>query len=166
MFENSDLFCNKLDTSDWLTGDQRQRLSKICYLGWGQVSTTLLYGIRDSKGKTVIDHLWNLRITSLARLRCFWFFSIQSVNGPKYTKSRISQRLSGYGDILLEKQEIQLVENAARRLTSNVVEEDTNKWFKNQYAEKRKEVNPNRCFQDNCGNHKNYESKHVSKWVR
>lgn len=58
LFEDSDIFRDKLDTINWLNDGQRQRLSKIRYRGWGQFSATLLHGIRDSKGKTVIDRLW------------------------------------------------------------------------------------------------------------
>lgn len=58
VFEDNQIFREKLMEIKWLTATQRRQLSQKRYRGWGQFSEKLLTGMRDSQGKTIMDNLW------------------------------------------------------------------------------------------------------------
>lgn len=60
-FEDANIFLTKLAEVDWLTEDQRQKLSQIRYRGWGQFSKTLLTDIKDNKDNSIIDNLMSTK---------------------------------------------------------------------------------------------------------
>ncbi|MCX2455100.1 type II CRISPR RNA-guided endonuclease Cas9 [Lacticaseibacillus nasuensis] len=59
VFEDSQIVKEKLESVDWLTPDQRRRLSNKRYRGWGQFSEKFLSGLPLSNGHTIIEELWD-----------------------------------------------------------------------------------------------------------
>ncbi|WP_204122970.1 type II CRISPR RNA-guided endonuclease Cas9 [Lacticaseibacillus mingshuiensis] len=59
IFEDSNILRDQLQTINWLTDDQRQSLGGLRLRGWGQFSKKLLAELKDSRGKTVIQELWD-----------------------------------------------------------------------------------------------------------
>nr|WP_263849461.1 type II CRISPR RNA-guided endonuclease Cas9 [Lacticaseibacillus saniviri] len=58
IFEDTQIFFDKLKTVDWLTTQQRKRLASIRYTGWGKLSKRLLQQIPTSKHTNVMAALW------------------------------------------------------------------------------------------------------------
>lgn len=59
VFEDKQIFREKLNEITWLTDGQRNQLSgKPRYRGWGRLSAKLLTGIHDAQGQTIMDQLW------------------------------------------------------------------------------------------------------------
>jgi len=58
VFEDKEIFREKLSAIDWLTDKQRDQLVNKRYRGWGRLSKRLLTGIRDEQGKSIMDQLW------------------------------------------------------------------------------------------------------------
>ena len=58
IFEDSEIFINKLMTIKWLNDDQRKKLSRIRYRGWGRLSKKLLMDLKDAQHQSIIDNLW------------------------------------------------------------------------------------------------------------
>lgn len=58
IFEDKDIFVEKLKTLPWLTEDQRQQLAQKRYRGWGRLSRKLLLELKNQQGNSVLDELW------------------------------------------------------------------------------------------------------------
>ncbi|GLB47436.1 hypothetical protein WR164_14150 [Philodulcilactobacillus myokoensis] len=61
VFEDRNIFEQKLLDIKWLTKDQRKQLINKRYNGWGRLSKKLLTGLRNKQGERIIDVLWNER---------------------------------------------------------------------------------------------------------
>ena len=59
VFEDGEIFADKLTEVEWLTDEQRSALVKKRYKGWGRLSKKLLTGIVDENGQRIIDLMWN-----------------------------------------------------------------------------------------------------------
>jgi CRISPR-associated endonuclease Csn1 len=59
VFEDGEIFADKLTEVAWLTDAQRSALGKKRYKGWGRLSKKLLTGLVDENGQRIIDLLWN-----------------------------------------------------------------------------------------------------------
>lgn len=59
IFEDSNIFQQKLKSIKWLNQDQIKNLSKIRYQGWGRLSEKLLTKIYNENGENLIGALWN-----------------------------------------------------------------------------------------------------------
>lgn len=59
VFEDGEIFADKLTEVEWLTDQQRSALVKKRYKGWGRLSKKLLTGIVDENGQRIIDLMWN-----------------------------------------------------------------------------------------------------------
>lgn len=59
IFEDKQIYIQKLQTIDWLTAKQIQFLQNIRLQGWGRLSKKLLTAIVDSNGQNIIEQLWN-----------------------------------------------------------------------------------------------------------
>src|SRR5699024_1869512 len=58
VFEDAGIFKDKLRDIDWLSDQERQRISQKRYRGWGRLSARLLTGIKDEQGLSILDQLW------------------------------------------------------------------------------------------------------------
>ncbi|MFC0424973.1 type II CRISPR RNA-guided endonuclease Cas9 [Lactiplantibacillus plajomi] len=58
-FEDTAIFKTALERIDWLTAEQRHRLSQIRYRGWGRLSQKLLTELKDDSGRSIIQSLWD-----------------------------------------------------------------------------------------------------------
>ncbi|USS87121.1 type II CRISPR RNA-guided endonuclease Cas9 [Fructilactobacillus cliffordii] len=91
IFEDGHIFKLKLDTIDWLTQEQKERLVKHRYQGWGRLSKQLLAGITNANGERVIDVLWNTQQNLMETLADDSFKeAIQEFNGKKLDKQNVS----------------------------------------------------------------------------
>lgn len=59
VFEDSEIYGDKLQEIQWLTNKQRERLVRKRYQGWGRLSKKLLTGITDENGQRIIDLMWD-----------------------------------------------------------------------------------------------------------
>lgn len=59
IFEDGKIFAEKLNEIEWLTDEQRQRLSSKRYRGWGRLSNKLLNQIVNENGQRIMDLLWD-----------------------------------------------------------------------------------------------------------
>lgn len=76
VFEDTDIFREKLREIDWLSDLQRKRLSQRRYRGWGRLSARLLTGIKDAQGMSILDQLWQTQLNFM-----------QIVSLPDYAKA-------------------------------------------------------------------------------
>lgn len=63
IFEDGQIFAEKLKEITWLSDEQRQKVAAKRYRGWGQLSEKLLTQIVDQNGQRIIDILWNTNDT-------------------------------------------------------------------------------------------------------
>ncbi|USS87955.1 type II CRISPR RNA-guided endonuclease Cas9 [Fructilactobacillus hinvesii] len=90
IFEDEHIFKLKLDTIDWLTQEQKERLVKHRYQGWGRLSQQLLTGITNANGERIIDVLWNTDQNLMETLADDGFKeAIQEFNGEKLAKQNV-----------------------------------------------------------------------------
>ena len=59
VFEDSEIYGDKLQEIQWLTNKQREKLVLKRYQGWGRLSKKLLTGITDENGQRIIDLMWD-----------------------------------------------------------------------------------------------------------
>ena len=59
VFEDNDIFMDKLQKISWLSEDEYRRLKGLRLQGWGRLSKKLLTGIFDENGQRIIDRMWN-----------------------------------------------------------------------------------------------------------
>lgn len=84
VFEDADIFKEKLREIDWLSNLQRQRLSQKRYRGWGRLSARLLTGIKDAQGLSILDQLWQTQLNFM-----------QIVSQPDYAKAIAEANAAG-----------------------------------------------------------------------
>lgn len=58
VFEDGHVYNQKLDEFTWLTKEEKQKIGKKRYRGWGKLSKKLLTGLRDKNNHTIMDNLW------------------------------------------------------------------------------------------------------------
>lgn len=63
VFEDKNILKAKLQGLDWLTEQQVNALSAKRYRGWGRLSHKLLAELKDKKGRSVVDIMWNTQAT-------------------------------------------------------------------------------------------------------
>lgn len=59
VFEDSEIYGDKLQEIQWMTNKQREKLVRKRYQGWGRLSKKLLTGITDENGQRIIDLMWD-----------------------------------------------------------------------------------------------------------
>lgn len=59
IFEDGNIYKEKLSEISWLTDKQIEKLSNIHFKGWGRLSKKLLTQITNENGERIIDALWN-----------------------------------------------------------------------------------------------------------
>lgn len=59
VFEDGNIYKEKLSEISWLTDEQIEKLSNIHFKGWGRLSKKLLTQITNENGERIIDALWN-----------------------------------------------------------------------------------------------------------
>lgn len=59
IFEDGNIYKEKLSEISWLTDEQIEKLSNIHFKGWGRLSKRLLTQITNDNGERIIDALWN-----------------------------------------------------------------------------------------------------------
>ena len=59
IFEDGNIYKEKLSEISWLTDEQIEKLSNIHFKGWGRLSKKLLTQITNDNGERIIDSLWN-----------------------------------------------------------------------------------------------------------
>lgn len=59
IFEDRNIFIEKLKEIAWLSDAQRSELSKLRYQGWGRLSDRLLTKLVDEDGQNILQTLWN-----------------------------------------------------------------------------------------------------------
>lgn len=59
IFEDGNIYKEKLSEISWLTDEQIEKLSNIHFKGWGRLSKKLLTQITNENGERIIDALWN-----------------------------------------------------------------------------------------------------------
>lgn len=59
IFEDRSIYKEKLQTLNWLTEEQINKLVQKRYRGWGRLSKKLLTDIKNSNGKSIMDELWS-----------------------------------------------------------------------------------------------------------
>ncbi|WP_353485863.1 type II CRISPR RNA-guided endonuclease Cas9 [Apilactobacillus xinyiensis] len=62
VFEDRNIFADKLKELDWLTDEQRKQFVNKRYSGWGRLSKRLLTEIVNEDGERIIDTLWNSQV--------------------------------------------------------------------------------------------------------
>lgn len=58
VFEDGHVYNQKLDEFTWLTKEEKGKIGKKRYRGWGKLSKKLLTGLRDKNYHTIMDNLW------------------------------------------------------------------------------------------------------------
>ncbi|MFT9372272.1 type II CRISPR RNA-guided endonuclease Cas9 [Liquorilactobacillus hordei] len=59
IFEDKNIYSEKLNEIKWLTDKQKKELKNKNYRGWGKLSAKLLENLRNYNGCTIIDRMWN-----------------------------------------------------------------------------------------------------------
>lgn len=94
IFEDGNIYKEKLSEISWLTDEQIEKLSNIHFKGWGRLSKKLLTQITNENGKRIIDALWN---TSNNFIQIISDESIQAklaeINGEYADKSNLEDIL-------------------------------------------------------------------------
>lgn len=94
IFEDGNIYKEKLSEISWLTDEQIEKLSNIHFKGWGRLSKKLLTQITNEKGERIIDALWN---TSNNFIQIISDESIQAklaeINGEYADKSNLEDIL-------------------------------------------------------------------------
>lgn len=95
IFEDGNIYKEKLSEISWLTDEQIEKLSNIHFKGWGRLSKKLLIQITNDNGERIIDALWN---TSNNFMQIISDESIQAklaeINGKYAGKSDLEDILS------------------------------------------------------------------------
>lgn len=95
IFEDGNIYKEKLSEISWLTDEQIEKLSNIHFKGWGRLSKRLLTQITNDNGERIIDALWN---TSNNFMQIISDESIQAklaeINGKYTDKSDLEDILS------------------------------------------------------------------------
>ncbi|MDF4186776.1 type II CRISPR RNA-guided endonuclease Cas9 [Ligilactobacillus salivarius] len=95
IFEDGNIYKEKLSEISWLTDEQIEKLSNIHFKGWGRLSKKLLTQITNDNGERIIDALWN---TSNNFMQIISDESIQAklaeINGKYAGKSDLEDILS------------------------------------------------------------------------
>lgn len=63
VFEDKNILKDKLHELSWLTEKQITDLAAKRYQGWGRLSRKLLCGLKNEKGQTILDLMWNTQRT-------------------------------------------------------------------------------------------------------
>ena len=63
VFEDKNILNVKLHGIEWLTEEQITDLIKKRYQGWGRLSKKLLCGLKNEKGESILDLMWNTQRT-------------------------------------------------------------------------------------------------------
>lgn len=94
IFEDGNIYKEKLSEISWLTDEQIEKLSNIHFKGWGRLSKKLLTQITNENGEKIIDALWN---TSNNFIQIISDESIQAklaeINGEYADKSNLEDIL-------------------------------------------------------------------------
>lgn len=94
IFEDGNIYKEKLSEISWLTDEQIEKLSNIHFKGWGRLSKKLLTQITNENGERIIDSLWN---TSNNFIQIISDESIQAklaeINGEYADKSNLEDIL-------------------------------------------------------------------------
>lgn len=94
IFEDGNIYKEKLSEISWLTDEQIEKLSNIHFKGWGRLSKKLLTQITNENGERIIDVLWN---TSNNFIQIISDESIQAklaeINGEYADKSNLEDIL-------------------------------------------------------------------------
>lgn len=94
IFEDGNIYKEKLSEILWLTDEQIEKLSNIHFKGWGRLSKKLLTQITNENGERIIDALWN---TSNNFIQIISDESIQAklaeINGEYADKSNLEDIL-------------------------------------------------------------------------
>lgn len=94
IFEDGNIYKEKLSEISWLTDEQIEKLSNIHFKGWGRLSKKLLTQITNDNGERIIDSLWN---TSNNFMQIISDESIQAklaeINGEYADKSNLEDIL-------------------------------------------------------------------------
>lgn len=94
IFEDGNIYKEKLSEISWLTDEQIEKLSNIHFKGWGRLSKKLLTQITNENGERIIDTLWN---TSNNFIQIISDESIQAklaeINGEYADKSNLEDIL-------------------------------------------------------------------------
>lgn len=94
IFEDGNIYKEKLSEISWLTDEQIEKLSNIHFKGWGRLSKKLLTQITNENGERIIDALWN---TSNNFIQVISDESIQAklaeINGEYADKSNLEDIL-------------------------------------------------------------------------
>lgn len=94
IFEDGNIYKEKLSEISWLTDEQIENLSNIHFKGWGRLSKKLLTQITNENGERIIDALWN---TSNNFIQIISDESIQAklaeINGEYADKSNLEDIL-------------------------------------------------------------------------
>ncbi|MYY46148.1 type II CRISPR RNA-guided endonuclease Cas9 [Lactobacillus salivarius] len=94
IFEDGNIYKEKLSEISWLTDEQIEKLSNIHFKGWGRLSKKLLTQITNENGERIIDALWN---TSNNSIQIISDESIQAklaeINGEYADKSNLEDIL-------------------------------------------------------------------------
>ena len=94
IFEDGNIYKEKLSEISWLTDEQIEKLSNIHFKGWGRLSKKLLTQITNENGERIIDALWN---TSNNFIQIISDESIQAklaeINGEYADKSNLEDIL-------------------------------------------------------------------------
>lgn len=94
IFEDGNIYKEKLSEISWLTDEQIEKLSNIHFKGWGRLSKKLLTQITNENDERIIDALWN---TSNNFIQIISDESIQAklaeINGEYADKSNLEDIL-------------------------------------------------------------------------
>lgn len=94
IFEDGNIYKEKLSEISWLTDEQIEKLSNIHFKGWGRLSKKSLTQITNENGERIIDALWN---TSNNFIQIISDESIQAklaeINGEYADKSNLEDIL-------------------------------------------------------------------------
>ncbi|MBD5316813.1 MAG: type II CRISPR RNA-guided endonuclease Cas9 [Bacteroides sp.] len=83
IFEDRDIYVEKLQEIDWLNSDQIKELAKIRLQGWGRLSKKLLTGLVDNNGQTILQNLWNTKKTFISIINKSDFKSLIEAENAK-----------------------------------------------------------------------------------
>jgi len=94
IFEDGTIYQEKLKTVEWLTDEERQKLARLHYKGWGSLSHKLLAKLVNAHGERMIDELWNTN-QNFQQIRTQDDFqqAIQQINQGNLTENSVNNQI-------------------------------------------------------------------------
>ena len=123
VFEDRDIFAEKLKEITWLGDSQRNKLSNKRYQGWGRLSKKLLTGLKDDNGNSILDLMWSSKENFMQLVTRDDFARLISIENDKLLKPNDNKNEAELVEEVLDKAYTSPQNKKAIRQVIKVVED-------------------------------------------